>query len=58
MKLTFGLLELDEQDPVLGAIADALQGNTTLQEFEVASLHDLSQHKAFTLDKRLVWTTL
>ena len=44
------------EDLVLGAIADALQENTTLQEFEVASFHDLSQHKAFTLDKRLVST--
>ena len=42
--------------PGLGALADAIQGNTTLQEFEVASFNDLSQHKAFTLDKRLVWT--
>ena len=42
--------------PDLGALADALQENTTLQEFEVASRNDLSQHKAFTLDKRLVWT--
>ena len=57
MKLgIFSALELDKQDPVVDAIADALQGNTTLQEFEVASHYDLSQHKAFTLDKRLVWT--
>ena len=47
------ILEEDQRDPVLGAIADALQGNTTLQEFQVACFHDLSQHKAFTLDKRL-----
>ena len=58
MKLTmFDTLELDKRmKEVLDAIADALQVNTTLQEFKVASLHDLSQHKAFTLDKRLVWT--
>ena len=49
---------LDKPDPVLGAVADALQGNTTLQEFEVECLRDLSQHKAFTLDKRLVWTKI
>ena len=47
------VLQLDKPDPVLGAIADALQENTTLQEFEVASSYYLSQHKAFTLDKRL-----
>ena len=65
MKLRNTTIELDpyalllnEPDPVLGAIADALQGNTTLQEFKVASHYDLSQRKAFTLDKRLVWTKL
>ena len=59
MKLRmFAALDLDERDPVLGAIADALRGNTTLQEFKVAYGHDLSQHKAFTLDRRLVWTKL
>ena len=59
MKLRmFDALELDEQDPLLGAIADALQWNTTLQEFEVVCHHDLCQHKAFTLDKRLVWTKI
>ena len=59
MKLTMCYVpELDKRarDPVLGAIADALQGNTTLQEFEVACHHDPRQHKAFTLDKRLVLT--
>ena len=55
MKLRyFGALELNKQDPVLGAIADALQGNTTLQEFKVTCHQELGQHKAFTLDKRLV----
>ena len=43
---------------VVGAIADAFQGNTTLQEFAVPYRHDLSQHKAFMLDKRLVWTKI
>ena len=58
MKLgMFGSHLLDKPDPVLRAIADALQENTTLQEFKVASHYDLSQHKAFTLDKRLVWTS-
>ena len=47
-----------ERDPVLGAIADALQWNTTLQKFEVASYHDHSQHQAFTLDKRLLRTKI
>ena len=59
MKLAMSeALQLADRDPVLGAIADALQGNTTLQEFEVASLYDITHNKAFTLDKRLVWTSL
>ena len=54
MTLVHTLFE-DMPDPILGAIADALQWNTTLQEFKVVCDHDLSQHKAFTLNKRLVW---
>ena len=54
----FVLLELNKPEAVLRAIADALQGNTTLQEFEVACHHNLSRHKEITLDKRLVWTKI
>ena len=53
-----GNSELRKRDSVLGAIADALQENTILQEFEVTYDNDLIQHIAFTLDKRLVWTAL
>ena len=43
-------------DHILKLVADVLQKNTTLQRrVEVASAHDFSQHKGFTLDKRLVW---
>ena len=58
LNMKLRIFVVPEGDPVLGAIADALQGNTTLQEFEVVCPRDLSQHKAFTLDKRLVWTDI
>ena len=56
--MVIGDSELRKRDSVLGAIADALQENTILQEFEVTYDNDLRQHIAFTLDKRLVWTAL
>ena len=40
------------RDCYLSAIADALQENTTLQRVEVRCYH---QHRAFSLDRRLVW---
>ena len=51
-------LDLYNRDPVLDAIADALDGNNTLQEFEVACRRDPRQHKAFTHHKRLIWTKI
>ena len=44
----------EHYDHVVSAIAAALQGNTTLQEFKVVWHHYLSQQKAFMPDKRLV----
>ena len=41
---TFDALELEKQDLVLGATADALQENTTLQEFEVTTVAVISAH--------------
>ena len=42
-------------DRYLSAIADALQENTTLQRVEVRHKHDISQYRAFSVDRRLVW---
>ena len=43
------------KDRYLSVIADALQENTTLQRVEVRCRHDISQHRAFSLDRQLVW---
>ena len=48
-------INAQEMDRYLSAIADALQENATLQRVEVRSRRDISQHRAFSLDRRLVW---
>ena len=50
-------LRIDAQamDCYLSAIAGALQENATLQRIEVKYRHDISQHRAFSIDRRLVW---
>ena len=55
--LDLGIYDFDaqERDRYLSAIADALQENATLQRVEVRCRHDISQHRAFSLDRRLVW---
>ena len=47
--------DAQERDCYLSAIADALQENATLQRVEVRCEDDISQHRAFSLDRRLVW---
>ena len=43
------------KDNFMSAIADVLQENTTLQRVEVTCRFGISQHRALTFDKRLVW---
>ena len=47
--------DAQERDRYLSVIADALQENATLQRVEVRCRHDIIQHRAFSLDRRLVW---
>ena len=55
LDLSFYDDDAQERDRYLSAIADALQENATLQRVEVRCSHDVSQHRAFSLDRRLVW---
>ena len=47
--------DAQEKDCYLNAIADALQENATLQRVGVRCSDDISQHRAFSLDRLLVW---
>ena len=47
--------DAQERNRYLNAIADALQENGTLQRVGVRCSDDISQHRAFSLDRRLVW---
>ena len=58
MKLGIGFTQEEHSHAFLSAVSDALQKNTTLQSLEVKCHYDLSQHRAFTLDSRLVWQGL
>ena len=55
--LDLSIYDYDAQvwDCYLSAIADALQENATLQRVEVRCSHAISQHRAFSLDRRLVY---
>ena len=55
LDLSFYYHDAQERDRYLSAIADALQENATLQRVEVRCSRDISQHRAFSLDRRLAW---